>query len=757
MTLDDLYQRKAPFLHRSWIKGLKSWQNPAETMGNIVSGQLAGDASPQRKRRRVSTPESLDVDHLIASPKTSDTRSALRVEVLKVCHKDSKKVRTSLGGNAPRSVVTTKANCRITVNDLTDGQQRVLHCQNQVCDLTTFKNPVGPHRIARVNLPRPFFVPLEAIFINRDDDGAFDFSDAYELVIEFESASASPWPPLDAGDFGSSAFPDTSSGAMRRVVLMSRFQDIFGKRREPVILSTRHKASKPYGTTDYVMDVDLRWSSGFRAWKRLARDSMPSITAIDPDTDMGDDHFPPMDDEDSVAISDINGMNEPNGHLRSDDDQTEGEQTPSRSLRTRDRTKTYNLKLLSDQARGKDRKKRSDAGGASEGRVTYLLPLDQPVQLDYHRCVTCGSCHETLLQLQMHLQTYHPDYDYLCENTNQGPQFRVRHRRYDPNQSPSKTFQLKPTSEPFNLQTFLRGDSSWVTSRVVGSAHEDFLATPSGRSTVDRMMSQSPTPRQPVFSSKTTLPRRSGRAKEPSLVPRISQPLFHPISKARLRPGDPVPSPQQDSTWLIQKHRESIADFSDVTPAEKDFIWEWDGYILKQKITSSVYLPRAWLGFVQQKAPWLVAKSERMREFGKHASVLLAREVLTDEVIKAAMEHINRARSLRTMDVANAILPSDTEAASSPPKLTEAKKTSNGCAVCRLPVRGPRLLICSNKVRINNDGYTLYNANHFVIDVSQEAISYRLHRRRGCNRYKGTKMGLQHLRIMRHIIYPSHH
>ncbi|OAR01819.1 hypothetical protein LLEC1_00668 [Akanthomyces lecanii] len=706
MTLNDIYQRKAPFLHRNWLQGITNWQSPAGAMGNILSGQLGGHgqaAAPPRKRRRVSTPESLDLDHLIASPRASDTRSMLRIDVLKLCHKHSKKVRASFGGTAPRHVTTTRANCRITIRDTTGGMPRVLHCQNQICDLTTFKNPVGPHRITRVHLAQPFFVPREAMVVKRVDDGTFDLSDAYELRIEFDAATDDGiWPPLDASDFGpSTVLQDASPSDMGRLVLVSHFRDIFGKLKEPLVLAACHQSHKPSSSTEYVMDVDLRWSSGFSAWRRLDKDSMPCITAIDPETDVADDNVPHNGIEDTAAMSSISGHHASHGQLRSDDEQTEGERTPSRSLRRREQNKVYNLKVLSDQARGKECKRRLDTGlAAVEGQVTYLLPSDQPVLLDCHRCVTCGSCHESLLQLQMHLQTYHPAYDYRCENTSQGPQFRVHHRRSDRFLSPSKHFQVKPTVQPFSLQTFVDGDASWVTERVISRANDDLPKTPPSRSVIDGMASHSPVPRQPVFlGGKTTLPRRpQPPRKDIVVVPKISQPLYHPISKAELRPGDPVPSPEHDGAWLIQKHRESIADFSDVTPPEKEYIWEWDSYILKQCITSSAYLPRAWLGFVQQKAAWLVAKDARMREFGKHTSVLVGREVLTDDVIKQALDHINQARSLRTMDVANAILPAEIEEATTASKATDVRKSSNGCTVCQLPVRGPRLLVCANKV-----------------------------------------------------------
>lgn len=715
-------------------------------MGNIVSSPgpkdhhlSADNGTSPRKRRRVSTPESLDMDHLIASPKTSDTRSALRIEVLKLFHKDSKKIRTSLNGTAPRDVLTTKANCRIKVSDLSSGQPRVLHCQSQICDLTTFKNPVGPHRISRVHLPRPFFVPEESLQINRPDDGTFGLSDSYEVNVEFEAASSGQWPPLNDSDFGvTSAVPGSQPDQARRWVMSSSFAQIYGKLKSTLALTHGHLPHQPCVETQYVMDVDLRWSAGFHALRRLDKGSKPCITAIDPDADpLTGNHFPQPDH------NEVNGIN---GHAGDEsshelDDELDGERTPSRSLRAREKNKIYNLKVLSDQARGRDQKGRGrGAISVNEGRVTYLLPIDQPVCLDYHRCVSCGAYHQNLVQLQLHLQTYHPSFEYAFENTSQGPQFRVSHRKESASSSPSKTFQLKQPVEPFNLQTLLDGDQSWVGSRL--ALHDDdILKTPSGRASVDRLNSASPVPKT-LF--KASQQRRVGRLKRGTpLVPKTAQPLYHPISKAALKAGDEVPTTKPDSSWLIQKHRDSIADFSDVTGPEREFIWEWDGYILKQNITSSVYLPRAWLGFVRQSAEWLVAKEDRMREFGKHASVLLARDVLRDDVIAEAFAIIDNVRA-RQGESKIAGITGKQNATS--PKSTDIRTGSNGCAVCRLPVRGPRLLTCSNKV-IFSFFFGLYIikpcTNVMDSGLCTSPVPLELHQRSGSNGRHAKKLALQ--------------
>ncbi|PKK54529.1 hypothetical protein CI102_789 [Trichoderma harzianum] len=707
-------QRRAPFLHRNWIKGARALKDSA-AMGNIVSSpihkrshHIDNDGGPPLKRRRISSPDSLDVDHLIASPHASNSRSALRIEVLKIAHKDSKKVRSHLAHAPPREVIPTKASCRITISELSSGYPRVVHCQSQVCDLTTFKNPVGPHRVARIALPKPFYIPQESILINRADDATFDLADSYDIVVELEAAHDGHWPPLDSSDFG--ALPPSSSLASvpgKAWVLSSRFDQIFGRLKSPLSLSAGYSAPEPPVRTDYVMDIDLRWSANFKALKRLEKGSMPCINAVDPDADpFVDDLFAPSM---NGGIHSINGHHVDESSIELDDDGLDGfdgAQTPSRSLRTREKNKVYNLKVLSDQAQGRERKRRARAShiATNEGRVSYLLPSDQPVCLDYYRCITCGVYHQTMQQLQVHLQTFHPAYSYVLETTSQGPQFRVT-SRCEPISSPLKQqYQINPPVKPFNLETYLVGDQSWVSSRLGPDTVDDIFTFSGDKSTYDRLPSQSPSVTQP-----RPVQRRPGAPRnEKILVPKIKQALFDPISRARLVPGQEVPKRPLDNTWLIQKHRESTSDFSDVTPAEKEYIWEWDGYILRQSLTSAAYFPRAWLGFVREKASWLAAADQRVLEFGKHASLLRVRDMLDDNIIREAFTHINNAR-IRPQEVAgdesgNAqaedgsgnAKTEDVDSKQSP-RATQIRKGANGCTVCQLPVLGPRMLICSNK------------------------------------------------------------
>ncbi|KAG6030074.1 hypothetical protein E4U41_000208 [Claviceps citrina] len=673
-------------------------------MGNIISTPMQklphvgdGDDARSAKRRRISSPDLFDMDHLIASPRMSESGSTLRIEVLKILHRDSKKVK-SYQGTAPRDVLTSKARCKVTILDTSSGPPQVLHCQSQMCDLITFANPAGPHRIARVDMPRPFFVPHDSILINRPDDGGFDLSDSYQILIELEAANTPHWPPLNSHDFGipsESLYPPW--GSTRHWILSSLFDTVFGRLKAPLNLSARYPADHSSFQTNYVMDVDLRWTSGFKALRALDKGSKHCITAVDLDAADSDDAFSPKGG--FPGVSAVNGTHHDtttteNPHDKDDD--FAGDQTPSRSLRAREKNKIYNLRVLSDQQLGRERKQRAqnlnDAAG--EGRIQYVLPTNQPVSLDYYRCINCGAYHESMDQLQLHLRTSHSTYEYMLEYSNDGPLFRVS-APGESTGSPHKTYHLGRNIKPFHIQSHLSGDQAWLMSRL-GPDIDESLKSPA-KSGLDRMRTASPVSR----ASKTGSRRPERKKPDKDVVPDIPQPLFHPVSRARLKPGQEVPQNDPDNSWLIQKHRESIGDFSDVTAAEKEYIWEWDGFILRENVTSAAYFPQVWLRFVQGKASWLAGAEQRIRELAKHVSVLQARNALDDEILRLAFRYINEARAKRPQPVdeqteATGASAKD-KATKQSPRSAQIRRGANGCTICQLPVQGPRLLLCCNK------------------------------------------------------------
>lgn len=148
-----------------------------------------------------------------------------------------------------------------------------------------------------------------------------------------------------------------------------------------------------------------------------------------------------------------------------------------------------------------------------------------------------------------------------------------------------------------------------------------------------------------------------------------------------------------DESWLIQKHRDALGDFTDVEPHEKEYMKMWDSFILPLHLTSEKYLPRSFLAFVKDKAPWLVAVPSRAREFSLHMQVLYTRSVINEEHIQTALQHLDEARDELKKQLAEQPL------AEKDPALA-GRKLRNGCTVCGKTVTyGPAFLACAEAVR----------------------------------------------------------
>jgi len=108
----------------------------------------------------------------------------------------------------------------------------------------------------------------------------------------------------------------------------------------------------------------------------------------------------------------VNGQLGDEADVLVDDEELEGEATtPSRPLRNRGKPQTYNLKKLSDQARGKEPKERKKRKlgdlSADSSSVTWLLPSGQHCVVDSWSCIHCFATHLSIEQLKMHMHVHH--------------------------------------------------------------------------------------------------------------------------------------------------------------------------------------------------------------------------------------------------------------------------------------------------------------------------------------------------------------
>lgn len=454
----------------------------------------------KRRRFAANSPESGagvdDLDGFLLPGDRDKVEKALRIEVLKIDHKDSSRVKFSgiFNGLIPpqvKDVTDSTARCRISISCQRNDERVMLHVDSQICTIKTFKNPVGPSRTSRIYLPQPFHVPQEKILIERDDDDVFGLAESYTVLVELESAGDPNWPPLNLAppNDDEHVFYNRGAQSSRQWVLSASIAEMFNRNRKAVALRLKKRKPQPDVLTDYVLDVDVRWTSGLsssRMARRLEKDVMPSITVIHPSEVLPPD--PPVTNGVAI-INDLDGHVNgdlvngdagalANGHVNGDvlddaDEQAEGELTPSRSRRARHQI-NYNLKLLSDQAAGKERRRRRKAAGektdhADDCRITYLLPPEQ-FSVDDFSCCLCGAPHQSLSQLRAHLLG-HEKYDFEFDlRPKGGYHVSVAHIHTSGSGavSPlrSKVYQLGRPMRPFDLEKFLDGDDSWITSRL---------------------------------------------------------------------------------------------------------------------------------------------------------------------------------------------------------------------------------------------------------------------------------------------------
>ncbi|KAI1376008.1 hypothetical protein F4677DRAFT_420008 [Hypoxylon crocopeplum] len=662
------YKRELPFIHRAWktaVDHLSPYSMGIKLSSANGDNVINDDHSPRAsKRRRIAedSPDSAPNSAVLRllPEMAHDFEKALRVEVLQITHKDSSSFRSSnllngTGSPAKKDIPTIRVRCKLSIFLWRWAKEvRVLHCDSQICSLKVFRDADNVCRRARIYLNSPFHVPAEKIYVERDDDKGFGLADRYLVQAELGSAGDPAWPPIEL--LPKEETRDILSSRPQHWVLSSQVVYKFEKHRTSAPVKLRKRAGAETPLDDLVMDMDLRWSTCHRPGSTTdVEASPPEIKAS-----LENGALEPLTNGhvNGTAEHIANSLSRDDQDVLVDEDEDHEEAaTPSRSLRTREK-QNYNLKLLSDKARGKERKERKQrkmADARSQlGQVTWVLPHTGEVVLRNYHCIRCFAVHSSMSQLVDHIRV-HSEF------------------KYDPDLGSSRIWISHHGQEtPRRSKSFLSEAPSYEDQE---SDLEDDLSPQKVQ-----WISAQPKPSQPYLPSQPKDTRQ--------FVPNNKQPMYDRLSKALLEPGSLVDPPTIDDTWLVQKHRDIIRDYSDVHPDEKEYISEWDAYVNRECVTSDPHLQAVYLKFVQDKAQWLVGSQSRMMEFSKHLSYLKARNALVESTIADALAVLRQARSQK--------LPDQLEATKPLSPRTDYRKSASGCTVCGQPIRGPSTLICSN-------------------------------------------------------------
>ncbi|CAK7229162.1 hypothetical protein SBRCBS47491_007154 [Sporothrix bragantina] len=384
--------------------------------------------------------------------------------------------------------------------------------------------------------------------------------------------------------------------------------------------------------------------------------------------------------------------------------------TPNRPRRARVDQPEYNVRKITNKAHniqsknGRSRGSKMFAGvnghingsiyaANSHIKVIYYYQYEH-VTVEGFQCCLCMAANPDLDHLRLHFLSHH-HYTFQYEPWSaRGVDhvFRITHNVDTGSARLQDTvYQLGRPTKALNVERFLQGDESWLTSRF-GPLNDDKVVKnaqlPRSKAKPASVATKLPTP--------TPAPPKP-KPKKKVLVPATRQPLYDPLSKGLLQPGSALRTNIVDDSWRIHKHREIVQDYSDLTHAEKEFIQEWDRFIILKRIASDAYIPRAMVQFIEDKGLWLVSDLNRAMEFGKLMAVMIAHDILTDENVDEVTKAMDAAWALkRSMD------PGDSQAveaanSTSAPKVYALRRGTGGCPICGFRCAVADSVICCNK------------------------------------------------------------
>lgn len=494
-----------PYLPRNWKVGIQAATFGASSRdihAKIANGHDDHYVRPAKRRRFIeSSPDSgigQEIDAFVLHEDPVDIPRAMKINVLRLFHKDLSRAKLNALPNgsvaAANKDIETRARCKITITTPgpAPGDAQLLYCDSQMVNIRTSQDSDGVCRTARVELPQRFDVPEEKIYVERSDDAVFDLADTYAVRVELQSAGDDNWPPLNLAH---TAFDDMSllRAPPRHWTLEAEIPNVLGRHRRLGVLKLC-KGLEPGAKTEFFVDIDVRWATALplkRTGEKQERAYFASFAHVEREL------LPLTNGHVNRNVNGhVNGNI--NGHLTNGhsgivedelEDDAEGELTPGRSLRVRGST-NYNLKDLSARAQGRAPRKRTknaDGKKADGERVLYRLPKEaipvKEVVVDGFSCCICHAAHESLAQLRAHLFS-HAQYrfdlvvnpgkprhqlDVSCVAGSSGAMLRP------------KVYQLGRPTKPFDLDKYVEGDDSWITSRLGPSNDDGLMATGGAR------------------------------------------------------------------------------------------------------------------------------------------------------------------------------------------------------------------------------------------------------------------------------------
>ena len=717
----------------------------------VQPSDFYGKSRPASTRPQVSkradfqpkTPRS-SIHDVVLPPTTTNFKKAIRLVINSVVLKSQQEGESVSFMRGRRSIDVMEIPCRCSVaffsakNDgnpeapITQKDYQELFRRPNTCILKTTIDHEGKVARKLIDL-EPFVFPKHDLFTTRKKRNhlgqfvqSWGFAEDYYVSITLEPLGVQKqWPPFDPSSLINSNIgslnPVTDLLEAGKIIntdlhLIANMKNLFDPSRQNKSASLKLSHGQLRQDIPFSLKFEISWSLP----------SHLSDLSNNIELETGSPQINTMAPRSSELIS-----VSPLAHKGRETPASES-QAERREKRRRSNVATYNLKDLSTIQQGKSpraRKSRDIRSRSAQGKsedtegsvATYTFGKADAAQLFIKQtttvaglhCPICRHRHHSFDDLRIHLHMNHTELKFsLRRSTTQRLEFFLEIAKRGLRGSPTslgpqaRTFQLSHPRTLFNLDKFLNGDESWVKSRE-GPQHnlwpehlqDRFHESSSSSSHVSRQSSPNTSnATDDMMEYENFCSKLPSRPRKKFFVPKTTKPLYDTITKQILVPGMEIPNSddEKDEQWLHQKHRDIIMDYGDVTDDEKDYIVQWNPFIMTEQLTNEIHLGDAILRFVEENKVWFAQKLSRKKEFGKTMETFLMRGAVDGKCLDRCISILKEAEKNGSKEkvVAEAERP-----------VSPAKQRGGLDCDCGGHTQPPDRVICRGEVRFSGSEF----------------------------------------------------
>lgn len=572
-----------------------------------------------------------------------------------------------------------------------------IYKSSQPCIVTPYDH-VDEAPWALIEMDEPFRIKANDLLVplpgNRNQNNRYDFGDKYTMEIKvIPTQSTRYWPPIPIlckSEASSISGIASSTSGSREGILVANYSNLPAAPPSEVPLSVSFDREQRTFKTKYGFEIFARWEHPVRPLEQMNRSKK------DAEKDIKDSGLP-------WRTKEINGAQGRDGRHPQ-------VTQPSEDLIDED-----------DSSKSLKPKIAYHFGDTIIKPSLSHVDFSDMAQVEGFRCPACKSRDfKSMKSLRFHLTTNHERYRFELERHEKDPVSgtttaavfkiafaEINRERAANHVKDERDFTWTTPHEPFNVDDFLDGDTTWV-------GMPPRKRKPPGQETA---VPSSPT----ALFKPTSLVRpinklAKKRHKVPKAKTRIETPLFRSVSHQVAPKGEAFSESDDeiDQTWLEELHSAKLNDLSKLNETSKALLTRFDAHLVQEHFPATRYLSDSLVRFTRANKDFL-KNPAILSEFSVMVSQFIENGWTNVQVLSGCMALIHgkqdatfEGRRRNVHKAARARNLATEQSDSSPTQVEQEPQESNqtpigACTTCSAVLRNDgEYVACSNTVRAFN-------------------------------------------------------